>query len=337
MGAASGFVTALRLSHPLARLGLLRDTGPYLRLHFLYAALRSGLLEALRAPASQEELAQRLHAKRPELLESLLDLGVALKELGRSDGRYRIRGSRSKALVAEDGDPMAALVEELVAYHASVYRHFDERLRGAELGHYLDEHGVLIARSSRLLESFVANFVRSVVRSGEPVRLLEVGFGSGVYLRHAREANPQLTGVGIDLHDDVVERARANLTAWGIGEAFQLLAGDVRNPPPELAGPFDLITLYNNVYYFQSDERPELFQRIRSWLAPDGVFALVSIMRSTTAAGIDFDLALRSTVGCTALPDLNELIEELRASGFSQVQTTKLMPMEPLYGVLATP
>ena len=314
---------------------VVRDVEASLRLHFLRAASDCGLLGALETPSPKAELVERLRVQRPELLDALLELGLALKELSESNGRYRIRGRRSRAVASEAGDPLLAMIEEMLSYHADVYRQFTSRLRGGALGNYLDEFGGTIARSSRVLDPFVRGFVRSLAGTGRPVRILEVGCGSGIYLRYAAEANPQVTGVALDIQPSVVEQARANLTAWGVADRFHVLLADIRNPPPEVAGPFDLITLYNNVYYFEERERPALFRTFRSWLAPGGALALVSLFHGRTLASVDLDLALRSTVGHTALPELEPVRAQLREGGFVHVKTVKLMPIEPLYGLVA--
>ena len=201
-------------------------------------------------------------------------------------------------------------------------------------GDYLEQFGTVITRSSRVLEPFIAGFVKEAVQSG-PLRLLEIGCGTGVYLHHAAQANPQLTGVALDLQESVIEQARTNLRNWGISDRFRLLVGDIRTPPPEAAGPFDLITLHNNVYYFEPDERPALFRLLRSSLAPDGALLLTTIVRGTTLASLDFDLALRCTAGCTPLPSVDEVTAQLREGGVSDVRVARLMPLEPLYGLTA--
>src|ERR1700694_4093138 len=100
----------------------------FLRLHFLYAAIESGLLEALRSPASTGEVIRKLEVRRPELLEVLLKVGVSLGELSVRRGVYRIRGRYARAIVGIEGDPLAAVIQEYLTYHGSVYRHLAGRL-----------------------------------------------------------------------------------------------------------------------------------------------------------------------------------------------------------------
>ena len=179
------------------------------------------------------------------------------------------------------------------------------------------------------------SFVKATVRTHQSMRMFEIGCGSGIYLRYAAEANPNLSGVAIDLDEEVVGQALANLSAWGIRERFKVVAADIHNLPADITGPFELVTLYNNVYYFQPDRRPGLFRTIRSLLASGGRLAVVSLLQGDSIAAANFDLVLRSTRGCSPLPSLSELKAELRENGFSHIKETKLALGEPFYGILA--
>jgi protein-L-isoaspartate O-methyltransferase len=262
-------------------------------------------------------------------------MGVALGELGCDQGRYRLKGQRARALASPDGDSLAAFLQEHVTYHGSVYRHLAERVRGEPPGDYLAETGDLVARSSRILEPFVAAFVHHIVMDLHPEQMLEIGCGSGVYLRYAAEAYTEGRGIALDMQPQVAEQAKKNLAAWGVGDRFQVLAGDIRHPPADIAGPFDLITLYNNIYYFAVEERPTLFEKLFAWLKEGGALALVSPMQGKDVETLNFDVVLQSTLGCTRLPSLNELQAQLRMSGFKQIKTESLMPGATLQGVLA--
>lgn len=323
----------VREPHLMAQGQLQRDSQAFVRIHFLCAAFESGLLSALESPATLAELISKLRIQRPELLTELLHVGMVLGELAHENGRYKIRGSRARALAAKDGDAIAAFVQEWVSYHAAVYQHLPEYLRGGELGNYLQGTGNLIARSSRMLEPFVAVFVQDVIRETQPARMLEIGCGSGVYLRYAAQANPALTGIAIDMQADVVEQTRRNLQAWDLADRFELKTANVLTT--DLSGPFDLVTLYNNIYYFPVTERVPLFQQIGAWLKPGGALALVSMLRGDTINSANIDLVMQSTQGGAPMPVLNELVAQLRESGFAVTKQMSLIPGELFYGVLA--
>jgi len=333
---ASKYLTVLRTPQVYAQWLLLRDLHGYFRLQFLYAAFESGLLREMARPRTLGELAAAVGVTRPDILESLLDLGVALKELSRRGAAYQLRGRRSRALASTDGDALAAMAQEMLTYHSDVYLQLRDRMRGVPPGDYLGEQAAIIARSSRILEPYIAHFVGSIVRERGPLRLLEVGCGTGVHIRHAVEANAEIRGVGVDVQPEVVAMAGANLAAWGLTGRFSVVHGDIRRPPPEVVGGFDLITMHQNIYYFEEEERTPLFQRIREWLRPGGRFVLTSFMRANTLSSLDMDIALRCTAGCTGLPNVEALAAQLRQAGFTLVESSGLMPLEPLYGILAS-
>jgi predicted O-methyltransferase YrrM len=328
-------LSLFRQPHLRGRMELNAAVTPFVRLHFFYVAAQCGLLQMLRTPCSKDKLVRQLAITNAALLDSLLELGIALGELSCANGAYRLRSERSLALVDREGDPLVAMLEEFITFYGPIYQQLGERLRGAPPGDYLASTASIVARSSRLLEPVVASFIHSFIRGTRPMRLLEIGCGSGVYLRYAAESNPQLTGIAIEMQPQVVEEARANLKSWGIADRFDVLVANILRPPPELAGPFDVVTLYNNIYYFASDEHPALFQSLCSRMTPDGMLAMVSIFKSATVLAGNFDLVLRSTQGCVALPAVDEVMRELRQNGFGTVQKTQLYPGESFYGLLA--
>ena len=165
-------LTMLRTPHLTTLMQLRSDLHAFLRFNFLYAAFESGLLHALRTPASKADLESRLGIQRPELFESLLDMGLALGELGNDHGVYRLKGQRAQVLAASDGDPYAAYLQESVILYGALYRHLPERLKGEPLDDYLASTGDLVARSSRIVEPVVADFVRRVVSTNSPMRML---------------------------------------------------------------------------------------------------------------------------------------------------------------------
>ena len=327
---------ALGVRQMPAMLGMWRDFRPFVRLHFLAAAFECGLLRSLRTPSTREELVRTLAVRRPELFDALLDLGVSVGELSLRDGRYALRGGRSKLIASDAGDPFAALAQEWVRYDNAVFRDLPPRLQGGPLGDYLGPTATIVARSSRILEPFIAAFVRERVTQRRPRRLLDVGCGSGAYLIHAGLADGDLTGTGLDIKPAVVAQARANVSSHGLAERFDVIVADVRAPPSSIRPPFDLITLINNVYYFAPDERPGLFARLRSWLTPGGALVVVAATRDGGATIRAFDLVLRSTEGCWPLPDRGALSQHLRAAGFSQVRWERLALGQPLDAVVAT-
>ncbi len=308
------------------------DFKPFIRLQFFHAAMKVGLFEALSTPKSREELMNELGVKRAEILDVLLDLGMSLKEISKENELYMLCGKRSQVLSSEEGDPIAALIEEYVTLYPLIYNDLEEVLAGEPLKDYFAGSENLVAKSSRIAEPYLKDFIQNIIKKNNPERILDVGCGSGIYLRHAAKASPELKGVGIDLNEEVVNATRENMIKWGLEDRFEILQADIRSPGA--LGKFDMITLLNNIYYFPADQRSALFSGLLSYLNPGGILVIVSNMQGNTPLSVGFDLILRATANCYALPDLEETISQLEESGYC-AKKEKLIPGQPFYAIIA--
>jgi SAM-dependent methyltransferase len=327
----------LRSQNVFDLIRFMKDWRSLVRMHFLHAAIQSGLLDSLKSPCSKKDLIQKLNVNRPELLDAILEVGLSLKELSIRNGMYRVKGKRSLFLMGSDGDVLSAFIEANVTYYNATYRHFADRLKGAPLADYLQEFGEVIARFSRMAEPYVRHFIGDILKGKAAVRMLDIGCGTGVYLRSAFEMNPNTSGIGIDVDENVVMQARENLNHWDINDQFKVVAGDIRTPPSEISGLFDLITLNNIVYYFPVKERTNLFQSLRKLLSPDGAIAIISYFQSEgkDLAAANLNIVTSSLLDCTPLPDLNEIKSHLSEAGLQRIQATKLIPKSAFFGVVA--
>jgi 4-hydroxy-2,2'-bipyrrole-5-carbaldehyde O-methyltransferase len=316
---------------------IMRDWVPLLRMHFLYAAMDSGLLEALQTGATRAALIDKLNVQRPELLDALLDMGLALKELSLRNAAFSLRGKRSKVLATMDGDALAAVIQANVTYYNAAYRHLAGRLRGGPLGSDLDEIGETVARFSKIGEPILSNFIKSLMPTSGPVKIMDVGCGSGFVLKTAWQTNPKANGMGIDIDEKVAAQASANLRIWGLEDRFKILIGDIRSQLDAHQGGFDLITAFNLIYYIPTGERPDFFSLLRELLRPKGRIALVNNFQSK---GMDAPAANLNIVNCslnnlTALPDIEIIRKQLSACGFKRIQTTRFIPRSEFYGLTA--
>jgi 4-hydroxy-2,2'-bipyrrole-5-carbaldehyde O-methyltransferase len=211
-------------------------------------------------------------------------------------------------------------------------------MHGAPSCNHPDEIGDLVARASKAYVPFLRGFISDTVAGKRASRILDIGCGSGIYLRDAYEANPGVSGMGIDMDPAVVEQARRNLAEWNIADKFTILEGDIRVAPAKLSGSFDLITMYNMIYYFKSEERPLFMRAVRSMLSPGGRVALATTVRGEPKdiTSSHLNLVISSTKGCTPLPTVDEITSLLKDSGFEQVDVTRLIPGIGFYGTVAT-
>jgi 4-hydroxy-2,2'-bipyrrole-5-carbaldehyde O-methyltransferase len=317
------------------RLRLLFDVqrllGPTYRLAFLSAAATEGLLARLRGgPIPAQQLLAEL-APDPAVREGLaawLAVGVRLGELSLDERGYGLRGRLARRLAEPDHDAIAALVEEAASLHYSMLRELPARAREARPMTLADQDGRLIARSSRVLEPILGETVDDVVPSGGAVRLLEIGCGSGIYIRRAAR-NPQLTALGLELQPEVAEMARENLRAWGLEARVTLEVGDVRRRAAEPV--FDLVTLHNNIYYFPVAERGSLLGHVRGFLRPGGRLLVTTGCQGGSPIMELLNLWAASTAGCGPLPAADELVAQMKEAGFAEARAKRLVPGESFF------
>jgi predicted O-methyltransferase YrrM len=304
----------------------------YYRLCFLSAALDSGLLARLAdGPVTFEQLATEF-APDPahrDGLRAWLDFGVRVRELREHAGRYALRSWLGRRLASSAHDAAAALVQEAGDLHHKLLTEGLTRLRTGRPFSLADQRGEIIARSSRVLEPFVFDAIDAVIPSDRPVCLLEIGCGTGTYIRYALARNPRMTAVGLELQPEVAELARENLHRWGLSERVLVEAGDVR---ARSAKPtFDIVTLHNNIYYFPVADRPVLLAHLRRFLRAGGRLLITTACAGGSPGAEILNVWAAMTTGCGRLPTPNELTGQLVDAGYVNVHTRRLIPGEMYY------
>ncbi len=305
------------------------------KLLFLRALLETGIASLLRQPRSTEEIADAMGVARvDEILSPLLALGLSNGELGKSGGRYRLKGRLARALAEETGGPLGAMILEATSYHVEVFKDLPAQLTGAEPRDYLPKYAELIAEGSRSLQPFLELFAENIARRDNALRILEIGCGSGVYIRSYASLHAEHNGLAVDNDAAVTEIARSNFETWGVADRFEALCEDIRRPSPALDGPFDLATSFQNIYYFDTNERESLFEAVFQRLAPGGRFAIASMFHSDHSLSHFFSLILNSTAGCHALTPVEVICDDLRTTGFGPIEKMRLFPGMPIWGVI---
>jgi len=315
-----GQLTALR--------GVGADLKSFYKLTYLAAAGEAGLLRRLAdGPATFDTLAEFFAAggQGKEALAAWLQIGVRLRLLTQGPRGYELRGLAA-VLARPENDSVLALVEEVAGLHHKLIAATLPKLRNGELWSLADQDGELIARSSRVLEAFQAEAIRRTFPAHGALRLLEIGCGSGIYLRYAAERNPSLTALGLELQPTVAEVARTNLRGWGLEGCVRIEDGDIR---AKASGErFDIATLYNNIYYFPVEERVALLEHIAGFLGPGGFLLLTTCCQGGSLGAEALNLWGAATRGAGRLPAEDELVGQLHQAGYSMVKTMNLLPGE---------
>jgi SAM-dependent methyltransferase len=329
-------VEVLRSGQSGALVHTLRLATPFYRLVWLVAAFRAGLLARLAGgPVSFEELAgeSTSDAADHDWLRTWLALGVRVGELRLDGGAYALRGFLARRLARPENDAIAAILEEIATLHHTLVLETPERMRQGRRFTLADQDGVLVARSSPLVRPFVHEAIDEVVPRRGACRLLEVGAGSGTYIRYAAERNAELTALGVELQPEVAELANANLRRWGIAARAQVDEGDVRDLAPEAV--FDVVTFHNNIYYFPVSERVALLRHACAFLKPGGALLLTTACSGGGPVAICLDVWSAGTERCGRLPAPEELVAQLREAGLVEARARNLVPGDRFHAFFA--
>jgi 4-hydroxy-2,2'-bipyrrole-5-carbaldehyde O-methyltransferase len=322
-----------QLSAALKLAGMLK---PFYTLTYLASAKANGLFDLLQdRPVTFDQLAKHYcaNADGHEGLRAWLQVGVKLKLLKESSAGYELAGL-SRSFSRPESDAVMALAEETAGLHHSLILRTPQKLRAGTLWGLEDQDGELIARSSRSLEPFQTEAIDRTFPASGAVRLLEVGCGSAFYIQYAAQRNPSLTALGIDLQPNVAEVAARHIEEWGLQDRVKIEPGDIRQRKAKEL--FDIVTLYNNIYYFPFEERPSLLRHLKTFLKPGGFLLLTTCCQGGTLGVELLNLWGAATAGCGRLPDVGEMRYQLIAAGFIRVEIIPVAKGVSFYGFRAS-
>lgn len=304
------------------------------RVPLLVAGLRLGLFEALRAPATPGELAERL-GLAPDLIAAWARALHAQGWLRRREGRYAISSTVAWLLDAREAPALHALLEYAVESVAPRLAHLPAYMKGTERPPGItpgDAHRIAVI--SRLVERRALRALRAVPGARRAKQVLDVGCGQGRYLTAFLTRYRDAQGVGVEVDPGVAEEARQALREAQVDRRAEVYVGDFRTLELPMRR-FDLILLNHNLYYFPPVEHRALFARVRDHLAQDGVVAiqtpvltegpLADLLGLASGTAV-FDLMLRLHAHLYGLPDLDTLRRTLRDLGFHEVGEVAVLP-----------
>ena len=142
-------------------------------------------------------------------------------------------------------------------------------------------------------------------------RILELGTGTGETAARLLARHPQAQLTGIDESAGMLEAARRRLPE---GRA-RLRAARLQDPLP--AGPFELVVSALAVHHLTTEEKRELFARVREVLVPSGRFVLGDVIVPLHPA----DQVIHLTPGYDRPDTLSSLLVGLAQAGFAVTVT----------------
>lgn len=324
---AIGTLVKFILKNPIVLMYRINKTAnEFYRAGFISTAISEGIYEVLsNGPVSCEDLQAAIGSDfNPDGLAAWLDLGVSLGELKKNSAGYSIKSPFSKALLNPANDTWRAFFQARVEIFYDYIINTPAFLREKKQFEFSQSYGELFARSSRTVEPILFDVVDRAIPSKDAIHLLEVGCGSGIYIKRACDRNPSLTAVGIELQKDVADFARENTILWQIDHRVTIEQIDIRSYDSEQ--PFDMVTFYNLIYYFPAIERIDVLRQLGTFLKPNGQLILTTLCPGNDPSIQLMNLWAAMTDGCGTLPDPEQVCDLINDAGFDEVRVEKLIP-----------
>ena len=315
------------LNNPVSLMYRINKTAnEFYRAGFISSAISEGIYDVLsKGPADCRDIQKAMGGRADrEGLEAWLDLGVALGELAKSGSKYRIKSSFSKQLLNPANDTWKAFLQARVEIFYNYIINTPASLKQNKKFDFSQSYGELFARSSRTVEPILIDVVDKIIPLEDACRLLEVGCGSGVYIKRACDRNPNISVTGIEMQRKVADFARDNTIKWQINGQAAIEHIDIRSYKTE--EKFDIITFFNLIYYFPVEERTDLLIHLGTLLNSSGQLVLTTLCPMNDPSIQLMNLWASMTEGCGPLPSPGQVCDQLNSAGFHKVSSEKLIP-----------
>jgi SAM-dependent methyltransferase len=325
------------LKNPISLVYRINKTlNEFYRAGFISTAISEGLYDVLsKGSANCKDIQQAIGTNfNQEGLEAWLDFGVAVGELSKKSRSYSIRGALSKELIKTDNDTWKAFLQARVEIFYNYIIKTPSFIKDGQKFDFSQSYGELFARSSRTVEPILIDVVDKTIPSSKACRLLEVGCGSGVYIKRACDRNPDITVIGLELQKEVADFARKNIINWQLEDRVTIESIDIREYRSQAR--FDIITFFNLIYYFPVSERIDLLRHLGDLLKPGGQLIVTTLCPANEPSVQLMNLWASMTDGCGPLPHPDDVCDQLKNAGFDDVQFEKLIPSFFLFKARAT-
>lgn len=302
----------------------MKNNETFLQTWHAYVGNEMDLFKSFERPKTVQEIAEKRGIEE-DLLQRWVDVGVSIKHLRkRTSGRYRTSKKHCGEFLEEESNGIGALLKEMMELHIPTLLSYPAYMKSEERARFDHEKfGGVVAETSTLLEQFSLRRIKKMVREKHVSRIIDLGCGHGGYLRKLAETFPNIQMVGVDVNENVIERARKDSEGY---ENIQFVVGDASSWQPEV-DKADLIMLHNIFHYIKHSERLNLLNRLSTWLEEEGMISVITPINEAEE-GQAFSSAFNSFF--TAHSNLYALPSELEIHNMATKAGLSLTAWDPI-------
>jgi SAM-dependent methyltransferase len=290
------------------------------------------------APLSAAEVATRLACDRRAmtiLLDALAGIGI----LRKTGERYELAPAVAPLVVDDSPHSVAAMLR----HQANCLRRWSQLpwvvQSGRPAGPASSVRGPEADQASFIgamhdVSNAVAEPLIREIHPGPFRCVLDVGGGSGTWTLAWLQAEPESRAILFDL-PAVIPLARQRLTACGVADRVDLVAGDFYHDP--LPRGTDLVWLSAIIHQNSPDENRALYRRVAEALEPGGCVLIRDIVmddsHTAPVAGALFAVNMLVATPGGGTYTLAEIRADLESAGFADVRLVR--PDDGMHAVVA--
>ncbi|QKS71004.1 class I SAM-dependent methyltransferase [Paenalkalicoccus suaedae] len=262
---------------------------------------------SVHAVASKHELSE-------ELLQRWVDVGLEIGHLKTTlTKKIKAKPKMVRYASRQSEESVGILLTEMMELHIPTLLEYPDLMKSNSKITYLsDKFADVVAETSTLLEKAAASKILKIVKTEKPKSAIDLGCGLGGYLRQINEKYPKMELTGVEMSEEVVQKARKKLD-----DSITIQQGDIVEFLDSYEKQVDFIMAHNLLYYFSRDERINLYKRMSKILRNGGVISFICPIvnarwgRTFTTA---FNTFMTAHENLHPLPSLEELEKDVQVA-----------------------
>jgi SAM-dependent methyltransferase len=203
--------------------------------------------------------------------------------------------------------------------------------RGGAIDHTLEPNEQMWVEFARYMAPMFAIpagiMAKMIARPGEPIRVLDIAAGHGLFGVHMALANPKARITYQDW-SNVLEVARENTAKMGVADRAEFLPGSAFEV--DFGTGYDVALLPNFLHHFDNPTNVTLLKKVRAALKPGGIAAVIEFVpnedRVSPPDGALFAMRMLGTTPNGDAYTLAEIDGMMRAAGFGPSEARSLAP-----------
>ena len=185
---------------------------------------------------------------------------------------------------------------------------------------------VEFARSMAPLMQMPADMIAKIFAGSNPIKVLDISAGHGVFGIAFARHNPKAKVVGLDWAN-VLEVAKENAAKAGVADRYSTIAGSAFDV--DLGSGYDIILIPNFLHHFDPATNEKLLRKVHAALAPGGIAVTPDFIPNEDRVSPQRDAMFSMQMLGTPAGDaytFSELDKMFHNAGFARSEMRELTP-----------